>query len=1193
MYLKRLTLRGFKSFASATTMVFEPGITAIVGPNGSGKSNVVDALAWVMGEQGPKHLRGGSMEDVIFAGTRGRPALGRAEVVLTIDNSDQALPIEYSEVTIARTKFRNGASEYAINGTPCRLLDVRELLSDSGMGREMHVIVGQGQLDAILQATPETRRGFIEEAAGVLKHRERKEKAVRKLEATQTNLNRLADLVGEIRRQLKPLGRQAEVARRAGVIQADLRDAKARLLADDLFQATAALETELADEANVAAQKAETERRLADARAAEEQAEQAAAGAATALARAQETWYVLSGLAEQVRSTISLASERVRRAELEPAPDPGAGRDPETLEAQAAETLQAELALHAEIETGTAALAAASAARAEAEAGHARAESEYAAQLRAEADRREGLARLAGQAGSLRSRVEAAEEQAERLGQAAAAAAGREAAAQQDVDGLGGDAGLEGVEAAVTAASAALAEVTVAAEAAVQAVAAAEVKLREAGERRAGLAARIEALQLSAERADAAALLAESGDPDLPGPASGRLKVTRGYEAAVTAALGQAVEAVAARDLAASLRALDRLKAEDLGRAGLLVAGAPAPDRAGWPALPTGPVAGSPVVWAADCVEAAPEWRAAVDHLLRAVVVVDDLAAAGAAVAADPELVAVTRAGDLVSAWFAAGGSAAKPSPLQVQAAIDSAQAELEDATQQAADQAEALEAAKADRDAAAARVAAARQELDAAKQAQGQARQAEGLARQALASAQAEARRLTQQLDQVAAARERDAAGLAELVTRLERAEADEGEAPADPAERDRLAEAAKAARAAEMDARLKLRTVEERARSLTGRAEALRQAAAHERAERAKAAAARARLVAEAKTGAVVLEAARWLAARVEASLGLAGAQRDAAEAGRADAAGAAQAARAQARKLAEHLEALVDSAHRDELARAQQRMRLDALAERALTEVGIEAEALLADYGPGVPIPLAVTGSDGEDEAESDAPLTYPFDRQEQLDRLRRAERDLQVLGKINPLALEEFDALQERHNYLSEQLDDLKKTRQDLLEIIADVDARVEQVFAQAYADVERAFADVFARLFPGGEGRLFLTEPGQWLTTGVDVEARPAGKTVKRLSLLSGGERSLVAICFLLALFKARPSPFYILDEVEAALDDTNLGRLLDVYEELRNQSQLLVITHQKRTMEIADTLYGVSMRDDGISKVVSQRLREE
>ncbi|MDR0989850.1 MAG: chromosome segregation protein SMC [Propionibacteriaceae bacterium] len=1187
MYLKRLTLRGFKSFASATTMVFEPGITAIVGPNGSGKSNVVDALAWVMGEQGPKHLRGGSMEDVIFAGTRGRSALGRAEVVLTIDNSDQALPIDYTEVTIARTKFRQGGSEYAINGNPCRLLDVRELLSDSGMGREMHVIVGQGQLDTILQATPETRRGLIEEAAGVLKHRERKDKALRKLDSTEANFHRLTDLVAELRRQLKPLGRQAEVARRAGRIQAEVRDAKARLLADELVEADQALAADLADEAKLATQRADTEQRLKAAQTAEESAQSQVSAAAAALNQAQDTWYTLSGLAEQVRSTISLAQERLRRADHEPAtPAPASGRDPETLEAQATDIDLAEQGLAEQVAASQAKLTAATSQRQAAEAAAAAAERDWAAELKTEADQRELVARLAGQVASLTSRREAAEEQAERLRQAAAAAAERMAAAERDLATVGDETADEADT--VETLKAALTQATLAAEAAEQAVAAAELHRREIAERRAGLVARIEALRLSLDRADAAAALVSAGLG--AGLVADQLKIERGYETALSAALGSVVEAVAVADLTASLTALERLKSEDLGRAGLLVAQAPAADRATWgdPAAVTG------WRWAADCVTTAAPFRAAVDHLLRAVVVVDDLAQAQKVVAADVRLTAVSRAGDLVSAWLVVGGSAAKPSAWQIQAVLDQAAAELEEAEQLLLDYDASLVQAQTDRVNLAEQVTSQRHQLDDAKAAQASARQRRGLAEQALAGAQAEAQRIAQQLAQIETAQQRDAASLTAVTARWEQAQAVDLTVTIEADERDRLAAGAKAARATEMDARLALRTVEERARSLAGRAEALRQAAATERAARAQAAAAQAQWRAEAAQAAIVLQAAEWLSHRVDQSLTLAAADRSLAQAGRTAAEQAVQAARQVARQLAENLELLVDSAHRDELARAQQKMRWEALAERALTEVGLDSQTLVRDYGPDQPVPRTDQVDDETDEATATAtePESYPYVRAEQQARLRRAERDLQVLGKINPLALEEFDALQERHNYLAEQLDDLKQTRQDLLAIVSDVDARVEQVFAEAYADVEQAFNDTFARLFPGGEGRLILTEPGQWLTTGVDVEARPAGKTVKRLSLLSGGERSLVAICFLVALFKARPSPFYILDEVEAALDDTNLGRLLDVYQELRDRSQLLVITHQKRTMEIADVLYGVSMRDDGISQVISQRLRE-
>jgi chromosome segregation protein len=393
-------------------------------------------------------------------------------------------------------------------------------------------------------------------------------------------------------------------------------------------------------------------------------------------------------------------------------------------------------------------------------------------------------------------------------------------------------------------------------------------------------------------------------------------------------------------------------------------------------------------------------------------------------------------------------------------------------------------------------------------------------------------------------------------------------------------------------MEARLALRTVEERARALAGRADSLLRAAQAEREARQRAAARVEQARRDAEVATAVLAAADWLIVRLGLSLEAAAAAREAAQARRTEAEAALASTRSRGRELARAFEDLVDVAHRDELARTQQQAKVDAIAEKAMTELGLEVDALVADFGPDLPVEVLLAPDGSRLGPDDPRPDPVPYVRAEQEKRLRSAERDLAVLGKVNPLALEEFDALQQRHAFLAEQLEDLRKTRADLAGIIDEVDARVQQVFAEAYADVEIAFADSFARLFPGGEGRLVLTEPGQWLTTGVDVEARPAGKKVKRLSLLSGGERSLVAVAFLVALFKARPSPFYILDEVEAALDDTNLGRLLEIYEELRATSQLLVITHQKRTMEIADALYGVTMRGDGVSTVISQRLRE-
>jgi chromosome segregation protein len=1190
VYLKSLTLKGFKSFASATTLNFEPGITCVVGPNGSGKSNVVDALSWVMGEQGAKSLRGGKMEDVIFAGTSGRAPLGRAEVVLTIDNTDGALPIDYSEVTISRTMFRNGGSDYEINGSKARLLDVQELLSDSGIGREMHVIVGQGQLDAILQATPEMRRGFIEEAAGVLKHRKRKEKALRKLESTETNVNRLNDLVAEVRRQLKPLGRQAEVARKAAVIQAEARDARSRLLADDLVQATLALENDLADEAQLLQRRQALESRLEAARSTELEAEETVRGQVPRLNHAQEVWYSLAALRERVASTISIAAERVRNARNDPGEE-RRGRDPEELEAEADQVAGEEQALSAEVQQKATALTAASEQRTAAEDAHAAEEKRLAALIRAAADRREGLARLHGQVNSMRSRSEAADEEIGRLTTALQHAEERADAAAREFTTL---------ETKVASLDDGESDLDSEHETATERLEELEQKLEQlrtedaaATSERGALAARLEALQLGLNRKDggAALLAAEDRVNDLLGSVAALVGVEPGYEAAVSAAFGAAADAVAVTGLDAAVSAFDHLRAEDLGRAGLLLAGAPESETpSNWPVLP------AEARYAAEVVSCREDLRPAVNRVLRKVAVTEDLAKARDLVAALPDVTVVTKDADLLSAHFAAGGSRAGASLIEVQAAVDEAEQRLAEVThrcerlrftqselaEQHADAKEQVEYALARLHESDAQMAALAEEL--------------GQLNAAARSSRDEATRLRRAITEAEEARDQTVTRLADLEARLEAAGAEDTDEEPDPAERDRLAEQARLSRSAEMDARLALRTVEERVRALSGRADALHRAADNERAARARAQARRERMLREAKVAAAVHTAAGYLAGRVETSIALADAERHQAEAARAETDEALTAARRTARELAAELESLVDTVHRDEMVRAERRMRIEALADKSMTELGVDAETLMKEFGPELPVAILVDDDgnalDLENLPDEDKPAPVPYVREDQQKRLRKAERALNQLGRINPLALEEFAAMEERHAFLAEQAEDLRKTREDLLAIIADVDARVEQVFADAYADVEKAFARVFERLFPGGEGRLVLTEPGDWLNTGVDVEARPAGKKVKRLSLLSGGERSLVAVAFLVSLFIARPSPFYILDEVEAALDDVNLGRLLEIYEELRENSQLLVITHNKRTMEVADALYGITMRGDGVSAVISQRLRE-
>lgn len=1183
MYLKSLTLRGFKSFASATTLNFEPGITCVVGPNGSGKSNVVDALAWVMGEQGAKSLRGGKMDDVIFAGTAGRAPLGRAEVVLTIDNSDGALPIDFAEVTISRTLFRSGGSEYAINGHSARLLDVQELLSDSGIGREMHVIVGQGQLDSILQATPESRRGFIEEAAGVLKHRKRKEKALRKLEATEANLNRLADLLTEIRRQLKPLARQADVARKAAVIQAELRDAKARLLADDLIQATLELETELADEAALKQRRHHIETSLAAAREAEEEAESALREIGPRLGQAQETWYGLSALKERVATTIQIAADRMRYADDQPDVARPA-RDPEALEREAAEIGALEAELRREIEQKAAELDEVAKQRSHVEAEHAAEDRRLAAQIRAAADRREGLARLTGQVNSLRSRAEAAQEQIERLEKNHAEALQRAETARQEFTRLETTvAGVEEGESGLDAAYEAAEEKERATE---LALTSAREAVRRAQTERASLAARLEGLHVGMKRKDAGAALLTATDRlgGLLGSVAALLRVENGYETAVSAALGSAADAVAVTNVDAALGAFSLLKKEDLGRAGLLLGGGPDLDREAWPTLPKA------ARYAVDVITCEDTLRPALERVLRKVALVEDLEAAKELVTQLPDVEAVTREGDVLSAWFASGGSSAQPSLIEVQAAIDEVEAKLRSADAEV--ERLTFEVAGAERKHAEAteevQVALARlHESDAQMAAIAEEL---GQLNSAARSAESEAQRLAKAMAEAQATRERDLAGLEELQARLDLACVETDEVDPDSTERDRLAEQARHLRAKEMDARLSLRTLEERARGMAGRADSLCKQAESERAAHARAVARAEQLRREAEIARAVHAGAQQIAVHVEVARTQAQAIREGVEAERRRADMALGNARQESRRLAKELEELVDSVHRDEMVRTQQRMRIEALGEKGLNELGLSAEVLMAEYGPEHQIPVLAKEDGTAFADDEERPEPVPFVREEQARRLRNAERQLGILGRVNPLALEEFDAMQERHAFLATQLEDIKKTRRDLSDIIADVDKHVEAVFAAAYADVEAAFERVFARLFPGGEGRLVLTDPGQWLTTGVEVEARPAGKKVKRLSLLSGGERSLVAVAFLVALFIARPSPFYILDEVEAALDDTNLGRLLDIYQELRENSQLLVITHQKRTMEIADALYGVTMRGDGVSTVISQRL---
>ncbi|ADU00142.1 chromosome segregation protein SMC [Mycolicibacterium gilvum] len=1185
MHLKSLTLKGFKSFASPTTLRFEPGITCVVGPNGSGKSNVVDALTWVMGEQGAKTLRGGKMEDVIFAGTSSRAPLGRAEVTLTIDNSDNALPIEYSEVSITRRMFRDGAGEYEINGSRCRLADVQELLSDSGIGREMHVIVGQGKLSEILESRPEDRRAFIEEAAGVLKHRKRKEKAVRKLDSMAANLARLTDLTTELRRQLKPLGRQAEMARRAQTIQADLRDARLRLAADDLVARKAEFDDTDQAETTLRREHDELTERLQE-RAAELDAHETAVEDLSERAdAAQQRWFRLSALAERVSATVRIASERAQH--LDGDPDFSAGPDPDELEAQADAVAEQEQQLLDELAESQERLEAAREELAEREQAAAEAERAHMAAARAEADRREGLARLSGQVDTMRTRVESVDETVARLTANIDDAAARAQLTQAEFETVQArvgelDAGEVGLDehhdrsvAALRLADERVAELLAAERAAERQVA--------------SLQARIDALSVGLDRRDGAAWLQENhSGAGLFGSIANLVKVRAGHEAAIAAVLGAAADALAAEDFGAARAAVAALKESDGGRAALVLGDWPAQE-AVTGQLPAG------AAWAVDLVEPSDRVRGAVTAMLSGVAVVENLTAALDLVAAQPRLRAVTADGDLVGAGWVSGGSDRKPSTLEIQSEVDRARSELVDAERRTGELSAALSGALAEQAArqdAAEHALAALNESDAAISA---IYEQLGRLGQDARAADDEWQRLIRQRDEMEAGRNRTVSELAELELRLQNAQ-QEPMFDAEVVDRTEYTAAAEAARSAEVEARLSVRTAEERANAVRGRADSLRRAAVAEREARVRAQRAREARVHAAAVAAAVAESGRAVAQRLADAVSVASRIRDEVAAERQVRAGALTKAREEVNELTARITALTDALHRDEVAKAQAALRIEQLEQQVLEQFGMAVADLVAEYGPDVALPpseleMAEYEQARERGEQVTAPAPMPYDRPTQERRAKRAERELKELGRVNPLALEEFAALEERYNFLSTQLEDVKAARKDLLDVIAEVDTRILQVFTEAYMDVEREFTQVFSTLFPGGEGRLLLTNPSDMLTTGIEVEARPPGKKIKRLSLLSGGEKSLTAVAMLVAIFRARPSPFYVMDEVEAALDDVNLRRLISLFEQLRERSQLIVITHQKPTMEVADALYGVTMQGDGITTVISQRMR--
>ena len=1150
-------MKGFKSFADNTVLEFEPGVTAVVGPNGSGKSNVVDAVTWVLGAQSTRALRSAKMDDVIFAGTAHKAALGRAEVALTLDNSSGRLPVDGAEVTISRTLFRNGDSEYAINGTTCRLLDVQELLSDSGVGRQQHMIIGQGQLDSILNSSSENRRAVIEEAAGVLKHRRRKERAERRLAATQENLERLGDLVREVRRQMRPLERQAVSARSFADVERELRHARHALFAqrqrafddrrhelEELIGASADLERSLRAELVTLDAQATT--------AAAEMASRREEMLASTLGR-------LQGLAERARGTLSVIAERERslRAALVASADENVIA---TLEADAAKLAADLVAVAADEETLRDLRDEVAAADALVEARRLEYDATWGT-VSFESD--ENAWRTATQRVALLERSWATASQNEER------ATRRLAEAQAVVDRATG--AHDTVRAARDEAERALVQARADLATAHDDARAAEAERLDADDAQAAASdvaaraqARAEALARALEE------LSGSGGRAIIGNLEGVLgafldliDVDEGWERAVESAAGASVGAMVVDGRRSAQAALEVLRRE--GGAGLI--------------LPVAETDIATVGAPANCVALRSLVRAragapahvtrVLDALFSRAFVTESWQAGIDVAVAHPDVVVVTRDGDrfAASGWRVASGRAVVTRTT------------VEDAERAARDAAAALVPCRARRTAADAAAAAARSAVNAltteVTKAHAELERRERELARVIDEASEGQRRVAALSDESrAAASEREALA-GELETLRSHVPALEA-AVTDAAARREAAEAARHEverlrhEAQERATALSRREAEfaERRRLIEQRRAEIEVRLEGRSLERAQAAERRESLEFDLQVLARLTRIVEMASDDIRLSQeAMDSTYREQLEASRASAE-RLETVRHARQSADERLAAVADAVHRSQIELAELAVKVTNVHEAIRRDLGVEPHELEAVAPPDLPEGVSLESLVGDLEAR------------------------ISSLGPINPLALEELAALEERYQELDRQVADVRHARRELQEVVRALDEEIMETFSLAVADVNEHFSTLIAMLFPGGQGRLILTEPDDPLNTGVEIEVRPMGRNVRRISLLSGGERSMAALAFLFAVFRSRPSPFYMMDEVEAALDDVNLQRFLSLVDEFRDEAQLLIVTHQKRTMEAADALYGVTMVPGASSKVVSQRVKK-
>ncbi len=1151
MYLKSLTLKGFKSFAETTTLDLEPGVTVVVGPNGSGKSNVVDAIAWVLGAQAPSSVRSQKMDDVIFAGAAKRAALGRAEVTLTIDNTSGVLPIEFNEVTITRTLFRSGDSEYALNGVPCRLLDIQDLLSDSGVGRQQHVIISQGQIDAVLNARPEDRRLIIEEAAGVLKYRKRKEKSERRLASTEGNLLRLQDLLREVRRQLRPLEKQADAARRHGGLVEELTGLRVFVAGRELESLKRRLESARTTRATLNDTDREVRSQLAtfDTAVLATEAKLSAMGGddlGDSLAQ-------FESLFERARGIGTLLAERRRGIDRERSAfiDQGVIA---TLEAESAR-LRGELA---QVEGEAAEMAPQAEALAEAESALAQQRAAFEAQWADGVPAPSGhAAEVRGELAARRGAVERARAEHERVQSRIGGLVDKQQRLSEEAERLRAE--MAGAEAAEQPLVASFDEAERRRSDAEAALAAAEDAQRSAESEQHSWQARAEALALALDEARSRAGTERiSAVEGVLGTLLDLVIIDEGWEAAFEAAAGEALAATVVDGADAARRALAALHGDSLAGAVISVGAARSARSA--------PPVGEPLRRHVRSGRADVEQL--LDGLLGTAVVVEGGWAEAIDVAlAHPDAVVVTAGGDRfgASGWrVGAAGTGATG------AALDEARRRADQAGQAAGHARAALADARRVLDEARrveAELAASLDENDGRMSAAADGLQRVETDRRDVAT---EAEALGAHLAELDERLQREQARIDELEQSLPALEGDEdefvqagrrmGEA------RSELEERAAAVGALRTDLEVRAAAVDERRQFLSRRLTEVEERLEGVAAERAQAEGRRVELDAKQLATDRLTE---FVGGRIEAIevvlTDLRERRRRQSEAARAVAA-ELDGLRKQRAAAETQLTEVRERLQRIEIEDAETKLRIETAVEALRRDLDCEPDRAMAAECPEL--------------AENVTPNA----------RIRELERELRIMGPINPLALQEYEALQERHEFLQQQLDDVKESRRELAKIIKAIDGEIVSVFAAAFADVASNFEHLFATLFPGGTGRLRLTEPDNLLETGIEVEAKPSGKNVKKLSLLSGGERSLTALAFLFAVFRSRPSPFYVMDEVEAALDDINLHRFLGLVDEFRLEAQLLIVSHQKRTMEAADCLYGVTMQPGGSSRVVSEKV---